>query len=191
MPRKPRVWYPGATYHIYARGNNRSAIFQHDKDYKVYLKLLNTVRRNSPFVLHSYCLMTNHLHLQIETIQDHISTIMKDLHTNYAIYFNKRYDRVGHVFQGRFGDTLIKNSSHFLETSRYIHRNPLEAHMVKQLEDYPWSSYPSYIHQLDNPYIDRSKTESYFQNLPQLNYQQFVESDIDIKDAVSQSLLIL
>jgi putative transposase len=79
-----------------------------------------------PFVLHSYCLMTNHLHLQIETTIDHIQHIMKELHSRYAIYLNLRFKTDGHVFQGRYGAKLIETDKYFLKVSHYIHRNPLK-----------------------------------------------------------------
>jgi len=113
-----------------------------------------------PFLLHSYCLMTNHLHLQIETTNFHIKTIMKELHSRYAVYFKKKYGYAGHVFQGRYGAELIKTDRYFLEASRYIHRNPLEAKMVKDLFFYHWSSYPSYLHLVENQMIISSKDSS-------------------------------
>ncbi|WP_062350703.1 transposase [Bacillus kwashiorkori] len=181
MSRKPRVWYPGATYHITARGNRKAAIFQETDDYLKYLEILKNVQTAYPFILHSYCLMTNHIHLQIETIDDHIKYIMKDLHFRYATYFNKKYDFVGHVFQGRYGASIIENISYFLETSRYIHRNPLEANIVKDLADYRWSSYLSFISNVKNPHVNPEKTLNYFAAPPQKNYQIFVETDINLK----------
>lgn len=182
MSRKHRIWYPGAMYHITARGNKRAAIFKIKQDYEMYLTLLDEVRNKYPFQLHAYCLMTNHLHLQIETIRDHIQYIMKDLHSRYAIYLNKRLKTDGHVFQGRYGAQLIQDDSYFLEVSRYIHRNPLEAKMVKRAEAYPWSSYASYIFNEGNPYIDKSKTYAYFPEPSHLYYQRFVESNLDLKE---------
>ncbi|KEZ48787.1 transposase [Metabacillus indicus] len=177
MPRKLRTWYPGATYHIYARGNRRSILFHNTQDYQKYLKILEDVRENYPFVLHSYCLMTNHIHLQIETTTYHIQDIIKPLHMRYAMYLNRRLDLTGHVFQGRYGSSLINNTHSFLEVSRYIHRNPLEASMVKAMHDYPWSSYSSYINHISNPHVDSSKTYSFFQEPAHKNYQLFVEEE--------------
>lgn len=178
MSRKRRIWYPGATYHITARGNRRINIFENNDDYLVYLEILEDVRSMYPFVLHSYCLMTNHLHLQIETISHHIKDIMKDLHSRYAVYLNRRLRIDGHVFQGRYGAEIIETHAYFLEVSRYIHRNPLEAKMVRDLKEYPWSSYSSFIHLINNPHVNPAKIYSFFKKPVHKSYQLFVEKRI-------------
>jgi putative transposase len=172
MPRQPRVWYPGAMYHIVARGNRRTAIFYDHADFQTYLAILEDVRRIMPFILHSYCLMTNHIHLQLETLHHHIQYIMKEMHSRYAD---------GHVFQGRYGARLIEADTYFLEVSRYIHRNPLEAKMVVNLGDYKWSSYSSYINLLQlNPHISHNKTLSYFREPVEDHYKLFVEKSVQL-----------
>jgi putative transposase len=110
MSRKLRIWYPGATHHITARGNKRSPLFFDETDYLTYLHILEDVRSIYPFVLHSYCLMTNHIHLQLETIHHHIQYIMKTLHSRYAVYLNQRMKTDGHIFQGRYKAELIETS---------------------------------------------------------------------------------
>ena len=175
MSRKPRIWYPGAVYHITARGNRRSPIFQCQEDFIRYVDILLEVKSTYPFVLHSYCLMTNHIHLQIETIDHHISLIMKDIHAPYAVYLNKKYGYEGHVFQGRFSGKLIDSPRYFLEVSRYIHRNPLEANMVGHLSLYEWSSYPAYLGLLENPHVNLSRTLLYIPEPHVEQYQLFVE----------------
>ncbi|UTE77492.1 transposase [Rossellomorea sp. KS-H15a] len=174
MARKLRIWYPGAMYHVTARGNKRGDLFYDKCDYLTYLHILE-----DPFVLHSYCLMTNHIHLQIETIDHHIQYIMKTLHCRYAVYLNRRMRTVGNQFQGRYGDELIESSDYSLEVSRYIHRNPLEANMVSRCEDYPWSSYSSYIKSSHNPHVDPSKTYSFFLEPVHISYQSYVEHKLE------------
>jgi putative transposase len=165
MARKTRIWYPGATYHITSRGNRKAPLFHDDKDRYKYLSLLEETRERYPFHLHSYCLMTNHIHLQIETISNQIYEIMKMLNSLYAIYFNKRHDLVGHVFQGRYGAQIIESVWYFLRTSSYIHLNPVEAQIVKRPESYFWSSFSAYVSDLKNPHITMEKTLSpIFQN---------------------------
>ncbi|MED1204648.1 transposase [Heyndrickxia acidicola] len=186
MPRKPRVWYPGATYHITARGVRKMDIFLDTLDFQTYLKYLLDVRARHPYTLHAYCLMNNHLHLQLETVKTPLDIIIKDLHSQYAIYFNKRYDAHGHVFQGRYGAEIIENYPYFLKVSSYIHLNPVAASMVKRPEDYRWSSYSAYIAAADtkNPYVSMEKTLSYFsaphsanpQKPPRQHYKAFVEA---------------
>jgi putative transposase len=177
LSRKPRSWYPDTPVHITARGNKRAPIFLESLDFFKYLEILEDVREKYPFTLHSYCLMTNHLHLQLETSENTIPEIMKTIHTLYAIYLNKKLDIDGHVFQGRYDSRLILSERYFLTVSRYIHRNPLEANMVKTPEEYLWSSYDSYINLSDNPHIDPHKTLSYFPKPAHVNYREFVEKE--------------
>ncbi|WP_433745182.1 transposase [Falsibacillus pallidus] len=186
MSRKHRIWFPGAIYHITARGNRRMNIFMEDNDFITYLKILEDVRQQYPFILHSYCLMNNHLHLQLETISHHIKIIMKEIHSRYAVYLNRKLRMVGHVFQGRYGASLIQENDYFLEASRYIHRNPLEANMVKCLSDYAWSSYPAYIHLSHrNPHIETSKVLSFFKEPVHESYKKYVETPIKSKEEKS------
>lgn len=175
MSRKQRIWFPGAKYHITNRGNRRSALFFDDQDRFVYLKLLEEARRDYPFDLHAYCLMTNHIHLQLETIQHHPKDIMKYLNSRYAIYFNKRHQLEGHVFQGRYGAEMIETPDYFLDVSRYIHLNPVVAKMVKDPQDYPWSSYSAYISDSRNPHVTTTNILSFFLEPQKENYRKFVE----------------
>ncbi|HHY74245.1 MAG TPA: transposase [Bacillus bacterium] len=177
MARKPRVWFPGAIYHITNRGNRRTALFYDNSDRLTYLDLLQEVRTYFPFHLHTYCLMTNHIHLQLETIHHHPMHIMKMLNSRYAMHFNKRHRLVGHVFQGRYGSELIDSIDYQLEVSRYIHLNPVGAQMVTSPETYPWSSYEAYISNIINPHVTTSKILSYFPNPQKENYRRYVEKE--------------
>jgi putative transposase len=179
LSRKPRPFYPGASFHVTARGNKRAKIFYDTQDYLKYLEILENTRKQYPFTLHSYCLMTNHLHLLIEPPENYLPEIMKAIHMKYAIYLNKKLDIDGHVFQGRYGSQIVLSEKYFLTVSRYIHRNPLEAKMVEKAEDYPWSSYSSYIFKTPNPHIDPTKTYSYFPEPVNEMYRQFVEKEED------------
>ncbi|WP_318507195.1 transposase [Bacillus sp. T3] len=177
MSRKPREWYPGTACHITARGNRHAEIFHEEEDYIKYLEILEDVREKYPFTLHSYCLMTNHLHLQLETPENYIPEIIQKIHTIYAIYLNKKLDTDGHVFQGRYGSKIIISQRYFLIVNRYIHRNPLEAKMVQKAEDYPWSSYSAYLGLTENPLIDPTKTLSFFSSPTYQTYREFVEKE--------------
>lgn len=177
MARKPRPWYPGAALHITARGNRRAPIFFETQDYLKYFEILEDVREKQPFTLHSYCLMTNHLHLLLETPENYIPIIIQKIHTLYAIYLNKKLDVTGHVFQGRYDSRIILSQKSFQAVSRYIHRNPLEANMVKKAEDYPWSSYSAYLNNKEDPHIDRTKILSFFPDPAHETYREFVEKE--------------
>lgn len=176
LARKPRIWYPGAMYHIISRGNRKSALFYDDQDLQTYLTILEKTKLKFPFYLHAYCLMTNHTHLQLETMEHPISDIMKRINSLYAIYFNKRHDLNGHVFQGRFGSRLIETRGYLLDVSRYIHLNPVEAEMVSRPEDYPWSSYRSYITGEADKFVTIEKILSQFPTPAEKHYQVFVEA---------------
>lgn len=120
--------------------------------------------------------MTNHIHLLLETIDHHPKEIMKMLNSRYAMYFNKRHDLVGHLFQGRYGAELIDSSQYFLEASRYIHLNPVKAQMVKYPQDYPWSSYNAFMSEQLNPHITTQKILSYFPEHSKEEYKLYVEN---------------
>ena len=145
MPRKKREWYPGAQYHIMCRGNHRAEIYRDDEDRQVYLTLLEEKRKKYNINLISYCLMSNHVHLQIETVDNSPGLFMKMLNMKYAIFFNKKYNFVGHLFQGRYRSELIETDAQLLQTSKYIHLNPVRANMVEKPEQYAWSSYREYL----------------------------------------------
>jgi putative transposase len=182
MPRNPRNWTPGTTYHITARGNRKEDIFLQPVDRQKYLFYLQDTQSNYPFTLHAYCLMSNHLHLLVETSQIPIHQIFRILHTRYAIYFNRKYDLVGHLFQGRYGASKIDTSAYFISASRYIHRNPLEANLTSTPENYPWSSYASYVTSQPNPYISKARTLAYFPTPSERYYREYVEKQECEKD---------
>lgn len=176
MSRKPRIWFPGATYHITARGNRRASLFYDHQDYQKYLDLLALCKKDIPFSLHAYCLMTNHIHLLLETKDEPPGTIIKFIHTRYAVQFNKRYDLTGHVFQGRFHSKLIDSVTYFLKASKYIHLNPLEANLVTEPEQYRWSSYTSYANPAkNNPLLETERILTMFDEPRHQQYHEYVK----------------
>ncbi len=145
MPRAPRIWFPGAWYHLIARGDNREPIFRAEQDRHVYLRLIRSRLRDHAARLHAYVLMSNHVHLMLETGDQHIAPMIQELHGAYARYVNRRYERVGHVFEGRYRGILVERDTYALELSRYIHLNPVRAKMVEDPLAYPWSSFRAYV----------------------------------------------
>jgi putative transposase len=107
LPRKKIVWFLGAKYHITIRGVRRTNLFRDEEDRKKYLSLLDLAMKLYPFTLHTYCLMTIHVHLQIQTKNSPPGMIMKYMNTNYAKYFNNKYHQSGHVFDKRYDDELV------------------------------------------------------------------------------------
>ncbi len=174
MPRQPRIWFPGAIYHIMSRGNHQQDIFKDDIDRRVYLSFLKECKVKYPFHLYAYCLMTNHLHLQLETIDIEISKIMQLINMQYTMYFNKKYNIVGHLFQGRYHSELIDTDGHNLVTNKYIHLNPVRANIVNHPIDYRWSSYPIFAGKKNNSMLTMDKILGYFQNDVQ-SYRKYVE----------------
>ena len=141
MARPLRIEFAGALYHLTARGNARQDIYQEDADRDEFLNLLGHVCERYQWLCHAYCLMSNHYHLLVETQAPTLSKGMKVLNGSYTQLFNRKYNRVGHVFQGRFKGILVEAESYLLELSRYIVLNPVRARMVRSAKDWPWSSY--------------------------------------------------
>jgi putative transposase len=191
MPRKSRYWFPGATYHVYARGNRKEDIFRDDHDRRKYLYYLNDTREKLPFILHAYCLMSNHVHLLLQTEKVPTEQIFRLLHTRYAMYFNNRHELVGHVFQDRYNAILLESPSAFIKVSRYIHLNPVEANLVESPEQYPWSSFSSFNTSKNDPYISKDRTLSFFTETKpprEQQYRNYVEQwsdQIKIKESIT------
>jgi putative transposase len=140
MPRPPRLEFSGAVYHVVARGNEQRDVFRCDSDREFYLHRLAHYRDRFHFRLYAYCLMTNHVHLALETGPILLSRIVLALHGSYAQAFNRRHGRVGHLFQGRYKAFLVQRTSYLLALLRYIHENPVKAGLVAEAPHYRWSS---------------------------------------------------
>ena len=141
MARPLRIVYPGAVYHITNRGNDKKDIFKDDQDRETFLKILALVNKRYHWLCHAYCLMDNHYHLMIETPDGNLSLGMRQLNGVYTQARNKRRNKTGHLFQGRYKAILIQKDSHLLEVCRYVVLNPVRAKMVEKPEDWKWSSY--------------------------------------------------
>jgi len=171
----------GNILHIYNRGNNKEKIFFEDQDYKAFLFRLGlclgfneeelnknkliampysririTETNKNDFELHAFCLMPNHFHLLIEQNGDvSVSKLILKLCTSYARYINKKYKRVGHIFQDQFKSVLIEDNPQLMWTSAYIHMNPVKDGLVKNPEEYKWSSYNDFASDRNLPIIDK------------------------------------
>lgn len=145
MARPLRIEYPGAVYHVICRGNNRENIFKDDRDRRRYLDKLLYYCTLKEVSLLCYCLLSNHIHLLLETPQGNLSKLMQPFQTSYTLYFNRRHHRSGHVFEQRYKALLVDRDNYLLQVSRYIHRNAVEAKLVQRPQDYQWSSYSAYV----------------------------------------------
>ncbi|HOB11760.1 MAG TPA: transposase [Syntrophomonadaceae bacterium] len=144
MARKPRKQSESGIYHVVLRGVNRQNIFYDEDDYQRFLEILAQKKIEAQYKIYGYCLMNNHVHLLVHEGKDSISRIMSRIGTSYAWWYNRKYNRIGHVFQGRFGSECVEDDAYLLTVVRYIHHNPVKAKIVKSPEDYPWSSIQAY-----------------------------------------------
>ncbi len=154
MPRPWRVRYPGAKYHVTSRGNGRARIFLCRSDYLRFLDQLAAALEADGVILYSYVLLSNHIHLHLETPRGNLPRFMQRLSTAYSMYFRYKKSRSGHCFQGRYGAKVVEGDDYHLRVTRYVHLDPVQTtamarvppeERVARLEAYPWSSYRSYI----------------------------------------------
>jgi putative transposase len=141
MSRPLRLEHEGAAWHVTSRGNERRDIFRCDQDRLIFLDLLSRAVKRFRWLLHEYTLMDNHFHLVLETPQCTLSRGMHWLNSKYVRYFNREYQRCGHLYQGRFQSILVENQNYLNEVRRYTVLNPVRAGMVADPGDYRWSSY--------------------------------------------------
>ncbi|MEA4848828.1 MAG: transposase [Clostridiaceae bacterium] len=145
MTRAARGISENGVYHIMLRGINRQTIFEDDRDIE---RLIDTVKRYKPvskYELYAYCIMSNHAHFLIKEVEEPVSISIKRISSSYVFWYNKKYDRCGHLFQERFKSEVIDNDEYFLTVLRYIHQNPVKAGIVKDISGYRWSSYSEYM----------------------------------------------
>ena len=152
MSRPLRLEFPNALYHVTSRGDRRENIYEDDDDRLRFLEILETVVVDYNWLCHGYCLMDNHYHFIIETLDGNLSKGMRQLNGVYTQTSNRRHGRSGHLFQGRYKAILVDKDRYLLELSRYVVLNPLRAKgMVNRLEDWPWSSYLAMIKNTPRP----------------------------------------
>jgi|SRR5690554_4387646 len=154
MPRVARAKSGTGIYHVIIRGVNRQKIFQDDKDRKRFLQLAAKYKKECGFELYAYCLMINHVHLLLREHQEPLAQIMKRISSSYALWYNKKHERCGHLFQERFRSEPVENNDYFLTVLRYIHQNPQKAGFVDSVEGYKWSSYHEYIKEQKDGMVD-------------------------------------
>ena len=176
MARPLRIEYPGAIYHVTARGNARADIYLDDQDRNTFLKILGQVCDRFNWCCYGYCLMTNHYHLVIETPEGNLSKGMRQLNGVYTQTFNRTHQHVGHVFQGRYKAILVEKDSYLLEVIRYVMLNPVRAHMTQTAGQYPWSSYRAMIGKVPTPdWLSKEWVLSQFGNRESTARKYFIE----------------
>lgn len=204
-----KTYVDNTCYHVYNRGVEKRTIFLDEQDYKVFLSYLqfylmptSTLRGPSPksypsqqlsnhnqkISLIAYCLMPNHFHLLFkQTDKNSMTDFLRALLTRYSMYFNKRYSRVGSLFQGRYKAVLVDNEMQFLYLTKYIHRNPLDlpSYSPASLLDYPYSSYRNFTGNIHQAWIDPSDIiYRYSKNNTRNTYQKFVEESKELSTEI-------
>ena len=180
MARQLRVEFENAFYHITSRGNQRDKIFYDAADRERFLEILSRTKERYGFLLHAYALMDNHYHLLMETPKANLSQIMQNINTSYTVYVNRKYQRSGHLLQGRFKGIIVDKDRYLIALSRYIHLNPVRAKLVKRPADYRWTSYKAFLDQkAEDSLVDTGDTLSYFSKHRKRAvraYREFVEA---------------
>jgi len=145
MARKPRLYFPGALYHVMLRGNSMQKIY-HSKEDKIHFeKLIEEGIKRFGHRIHAYCWMNNHVHLAIQVANIPLSKIIQNLSFRYTRWINRKNNLTGHLFQGRYKAILIDAENYLLELVRYIHLNPVIAKLVSRPEEYEWSGHRVYL----------------------------------------------
>lgn len=189
MPRKERYQEPGH-YHIINRGVERRSIYLESDDYEFFLYLLQKVTKEFDITMHAFCLMTNHYHLLLETRQNNLSKAIQFLNDKYSKYFNKKYTRSGHLWQGRYKSYPLFDDCHFWLVAKYIERNPIKAGMVDSVELHKYQSF--YQWKYKHKYFDLLNGSMIF-DMTYEEYADYVcsEMEVDAIDSVYKSPKLL
>ena len=212
MARPLRISFPGAIYHVTGRmlgswRDHRDHLFRDDRDRVRFLERLGQSVEDHEGRLYLYCLMSNHYHLLLETPRGNVSRLMQSVTTGYTVYFNRRHQRHGHLFDGRFKSELVSGDEYLLKLSRYIHQNPVAVRSwsrrsvkdrIQRLRDYRWSSYRGYVGLVKPfPFVNESPILAMMsggKGKQRRGYLEYVESglansDVELKEALAKRSL--
>ena len=182
MSRPLRVEYENAYYHVMSRGKGRQRVFHGEEYYQSFLATLSEAHSRFGLQVLCYCLMGNHYHLLVKTPNGNLSRCMRHVNGVYTQRYNRLRKTDGPLFRGRYKAIMVETDSYQLQLSRYIHRNPVEAHVVGRLEDYSWSSYPAYLRQVVRPewlYPKEVLDQLSAKRNQQDRYRAYVEQGVD------------
>jgi len=185
MPRKPRIEYAGAFYHVITRGNQKQKIFKDIADHEKYLGIIASYKPRHHFHLYAYVLMNNHLHLLIETEDVPLSKTLQGINQSYTMHFNRKYRTVGHLFQGRYKAILCDRERYLLALLKYIHYNPVRAKIAERPASYKWSSDLAYRSRIKpDDLIDTETVLRLFsenRSRARQKYEEFMDDGITVK----------
>jgi len=187
MPRRKVDFRAGEFYHVYNRGHNREDIFFERENYLHFLRKVREHLTHECCEVIAYCLMPNHYHLLVQLLQPEFSEAMKLLGLSYVKAINKRFDRVGPLFQGPFAAIHVDEESYLLHLTRYIHLNPVAAAFVKRPEDWEYSSYREYVGMRNGTLPSPQVILTQFGSVE--GYRRFVESDTGRDDPLISHLI--
>jgi REP element-mobilizing transposase RayT len=183
MARKPRIDVPGVLYHVITRGNNRQALFRTDKDRERYLTILADSQLRFDIRVYAYTLMPNHVHLLLELTRGRLAKCMQVIQQRHAQYINRKYSRVGHLYQGRYRAIVCEKDRYLAALVRYLHLNPVRAGLVRDPGDYPWTSHMDYMgHRTNRVVLNMSPVLGMFdQNIRRARtaYAQFIREALE------------
>ncbi len=184
MPRKARIDAPGALHHIICRGIERKKIFRDDKDRDRFIERLGDILLDTSTSCYAWTLLGNHFHILLKTGTVPIATVMRRLLTGYAVYFNRRYRRHGHLFQNRYKSILCQEEAYLLELVRYIHLNPLRAKIatnLKELAKYPYCGHGRLVGRCESEWQETEFVLRHFgkrMSVARKKYEEFVEDGL-------------
>jgi len=191
MPRKNRLDFPGALHHVIVRGIEKKSIFQHDNDKLDFLKRLGTNLETNDIRLFAWCIMPNHAHLLIQTGEYNLSSFMRKILTGYAVSYNKRHSRVGHLFQNRYKSILCDKDEYLFRLIRYIHLNPVKAKLISinELDTHKWTSHKDILStdEIDVP-VEIDEVLSHFgrnQKAALKQYSRFIIEGANLDEKLS------
>jgi len=165
MPRSARLVIPGMIHHVICRGIERREIFTDEKDYKEFLRRLSALAGKETVVIYAFCLMSNHVHLLVRPLELSLSALMRRLLTGFAVYFNRRHRRSGHLFQNRYKSFVVEEDVYFLELIRYIHLNPVRASIIPdiaKLSFYPYTGHAALMGKVKYPFYEAEQVLLHF-----------------------------
>lgn len=184
MPRKSRIDAPGALHHIIVRGIDRTEIFRNDNDRNDFLNRMGKLLIETKIICYAWALLPNHFHLLVKTGCFPVAVLMRRLLTGYAVSFNRRHNRVGHLFQNRYKSILCQEDAYFLELVRYIHLNPIRAKIVDDMEshdNYLYSGHSAVMGKFERQWQDIDGVLELFSNKTgsaRRIYREFIEEGI-------------
>lgn len=185
MARQLRIEFEGAVYHVTSRGNQKKKIFWDNPDRERLRTILERTKERYGYLLHAYVFMDNHYHLLVETPYGNIKQIMQNINTSYTVFVNRKYNRSGHLFQGRYKAFIVDKDGYLLELGRYIHLNPVRAGVVKRAEKFVWSSYREYLYAYEGRGItDTDETLGFLskrRGIAAKKYKEFVDAGMGLR----------